>query len=147
MPVCLLVSEDQYELMESRDGQSAGLAVLGGGAAALLPPTRRVDEAGLEAAIEIAEDWLMPHARRLRGEVLEVNDATGRLKPGLDEVLSERRGEWTVEEFEGVFLQLLDMATRRRAAPALEGRQEFIADVLMLRELAHHGQVRAVRLV
>jgi hypothetical protein len=147
MPACLIVSENQYALMESRDGQWAGLAVLNGGAAALLPSTRAVDEAGLEAAIEIAEDWLMPHARQMHGEVLEVNDATGRLKTGLDEVLSERRGEWSVEEFEGVFLQLLDMAMRGRVAPALEGRERFIADVLMLRELAHHGQVRAVRLV
>jgi len=147
MPACFVVSENQYALMEPRDGRWAALAVVKGGAAALLPPTRPVDEAGLEAAIQIAEDWLMPHARRLHGAVLEVNDATGRLKLGLDEVLSERRGEWTVEEFEGVFLQLLDMATGRRAAPALQGREQFIADVLMLRELAHHGQVRAVRLV
>jgi hypothetical protein len=26
------------------------------------------------------------------------------------------------------------------------GRQHFVADVLLLRELAHHGQVREIRL-
>ena len=146
MTVCLVLSERHYALMELRQGEWVEFAVLNGGAAALLPPRRPVDEAGLEAAIEIAEDWLMPHARRLRGEVLEVRDATGRLKAGLNEVLSEPSSQWTPAEFESVFLQLLDKATGRTPPPALDGQEQFIADVLIMRELAHHADLRALQL-
>lgn len=125
MPVRLVLSQNQYALLQERDGRWAELAVLDGGAAVLLPPTRPVDEVRLEAAIEIAEDWLMPHARGLRGKVLEVNDPTGRLKCGLDEVLSEARREWSIEEFESVFLRMVEMATARNLPRALQGRQLF----------------------
>jgi hypothetical protein len=146
MPVRFVLSEENYVLLEERQGEWAELAVLAGGAAALVRPARPLDEAELEGAIEIAEDWLMPHARRLRGEVLEVTDETGRLGSGLDAVLSEPRREWSIDEFETLFLRLVDMVTGRKPPAAVEARELFVADVLILRELAHHGQVGALRL-
>jgi hypothetical protein len=146
MPARLAISESAYTLLDARDAQWIELARLPAGADALLPPARAIDEGGLEAAIEVAEDWLMPHATSLRGEVLHVDDATGRLKAGLEAVLSVTGSEWTVEEIEGLFLRLVDLGTGRNPTPALQGRQRFVADVVMLRELAHHGRLQAVRL-
>jgi hypothetical protein len=142
----LVITESAYTLLESRDDHWAELATLAAGAEALLAPARPIDEGQLEAAIEIAENWLMPHAARLRGEVLHVDDATGRLKTGLHEVLSVTSREWTVDDVESFFLRLVDMATGRNPSPAVQGRHRFVADVLMLRELAHHGQLRVIRL-
>lgn len=147
MTTRLVILENAYALMQGQQGQWAELAVLTGGAGALLAPGRGVDERGLERAIETAEDWLMPHAARLRGEVLEVDDATGRLRSGLAEVLSASGTEWSVGDWEELFLQLVDLATGRRPLPALQVRQSFIADVLVLRELAHHGQLDRMRLL
>ena len=48
---------------------------------------------------------------------------------------------------EGFFLRLVDMATGRLPAPSVARRQHSVADVLLLRELAHHGQVKEIRLV
>jgi hypothetical protein len=146
MPARLAISETAYSLLEARDEQWVELACLPAGADALLVPARAIDEGALEAAIELAEDWLMPHAARLRGEVLHVDDATGRLEAGLEEVLSVTGSEWTVDEIEGFFLRLVDMSTGRHPSPALQARQRFVADVVMLRELAHHGRLRAIRL-
>jgi hypothetical protein len=122
-------------------------AVLQGGAAFVLPAGRRVDERALEAAIEKTEDWLMPHAARLRGEVLEIDDATGALDCGMRDVLCVTTRAWSVEDVEGFFLRLVDLATGRVPAAVLDGRHAFIAHVLLLRELAHHGQLREIRLL
>ena len=87
----------------------------------------------------------MPHARRLQGEVLEVRDETARLERGLDEVFQEQRREWTLDAFEGIFLRVVDMVTARRATSGAR-IELFVADVLVVRELAHHGQVRRIHL-
>ncbi|WP_332826003.1 hypothetical protein [Ramlibacter sp.] len=147
MPVRLTIGADAYALAEEHDGEGSGFALLPRGAEALLPSTRPVDEARLEAAIETAEDWLMPHAARLRGQVLDVSDPTGRLRSGMEDVLAATTRAWSVQEVEGFFLRLVDMTTGRLPAPSVAGRQQFVADVLLLRELAHHGQVREIRLV
>jgi len=147
MTARLVISEDTYVLQQASNAGWNELAVLPGGASALLPAARPLDEARLEMAIEIAENWLMPHAGRLRGQVLEVSDATGRLKSGMGSVLSARTLSWSVADLEELFLRLVDMATGRLPPPALEGQQAFAADLLVLRELAHHGGVREIRLL
>jgi hypothetical protein len=147
MAVRLVIADNAYALAESRDGAWAEVAALQGGSEALLASARPMGESALEAAIEKAEDWLMPHAARLRGEVLEVSDPSGRLKWGLAEVLSSTTDVWSVDDVEQLFLQLVDMTTGRQPAPAVQGRQRFVADVLLLRELAHHGQLRELRLL
>ena len=85
MAARLVIAESAYALLENHDGARAELASLPRGASALLDPTRPIGERQWEPAIEIAEDWLMPHAARLRGEDFEVEDATGRLTSGLQE--------------------------------------------------------------
>lgn len=142
----LLVREDAYVLSQGQDGTRTELATLRRGARALLDPSRPAWDSRLEAAIEVAEDWLMPHAPRLQGEVLEVEDVAGRLRPGLRAVLAVDASAWSVDAFEALFLQLVDLATGRHPAPALQGRELFVADVLLLRELAHHGRLREIRL-
>jgi hypothetical protein len=148
MTARLIIAENTYVLQQrARDASWDELAVLAGGASALLPTMHAVDEPGLEMAIELAENWLIPHAARLRGEVLEVSDATGRLKSGMESVLSVCSESWTVADLELLFLRLVDLATGRLPSPALEGRHAFAADLLVLRELAHHGAVREIRLL
>lgn len=147
MPARLIVSDVGYVLQSLQGGSWADVAELPGGAAAIVPSGRAVDERALEAAIERAEDWLMLHAPHLRGEVLEVLDRTQRLTLGMDEVLSVTSRTWSVDEVEALFLRLVDMATGRLPSPALAGRGAFVADLLMLRELAHHGRLAEIRVV
>lgn len=147
MTARLVISEDTYVLQQATDTGWNDLAVLAGGASALLPVRRPLDEARLEMAVEVAENWLMPHANRIRDDVVEVEDATGRLASGLKDVLWARGSNWGVADIEQLFVRMVDLATGKRASPALEGQQAFAADLLMLRELAHHGSVREIRLL
>lgn len=147
MTARLVIADSTYVLQQGVESRWVDLAVLPGGADALLSSTRAVDEGSLEAAIEVAEDWLMPQVARFRGEAVEVSDATGRLKAGLEDVLSVQTSQWGVAEFEEVFLRLIDLATGRLPSPALQERRAFLADVLLVRELAHHGNVREIRLL
>lgn len=119
------------------------LAALAGGARALLPA---VNDAALERAIETAEDWLMPHAAQLQGRVLAVQDPTGRLREGLHAVLHLQRTAWSVADVEAAFLQLVDQVTGAVPSAAALARPAFVADFLLLRELAHHGSVQGLRL-
>lgn len=146
MAARLVIDERGYALQLATPEGRTELGALPGGADTLLPPSRPVDEQALERAIAVAEDWLMPHARRLRGEVLEVQDATGRVGTGLSQLLSVAAIEWSIEEVESLFLRIVDMATGRRPPDALRAQRQFVADMLMLRELAHHGQLSKVRL-
>ena len=63
----LRITGPAYELLQAQEGGWTQLAVLPRGAGALLDTGHCVTEAGLEQAIQAAEDWLMPHAQRLRG--------------------------------------------------------------------------------
>lgn len=146
MTVRLVIGAAAYVLAQRRGDEWAELSTLPGGASALLPPGREADEGALELAIEVPEDWLMPHARFLQGQELEVADVTGRLAAGLTAVLEVSEREWTLEAVEEMFLHLVDIATGlHRQLP--DGQQLFVADVLLIRELTHHGRVRGVRLV
>lgn len=146
MSARLLLGEDAYVLSMARDQRWEEVGRLAGGAQALLPGARPVDEGRLEAAIQTAEDWLMPLVGGLRGALLEVLDPTGRLAAGLAQVLAAQERQWTLTQFEQRFLQLTELATGRVVPQALGRHQEFIADVVLLREIAHHGQVSLVRL-
>jgi hypothetical protein len=147
MPVRFVIAENGYALLTQLDGPWTEIAALPGGARALLPAARSVDEGALERAIEVAEDWLMPHAARLRSEILEVSDPTGRLKAALKARLSIVPDAWSIVELETLFLRLVDLATGRMPSQDALEWPLFMADVTMLRELAHHGQVRGLRIL
>jgi hypothetical protein len=146
MTARLVINATAYVLWQLRGSEWVELAALQRGAAALLPDRRPADEAGLERAIEVAEDWLMPHARSVEGEELEVVDSTGRLASGLSVVLAVSEHEWSTDRVEEMFLLLVDMATGRgRQIPG--GQRAFVADMLLIRELAHHAGLGKVRLM
>lgn len=141
----LRITPDGYALALLRaDGAAEPLARWPGGAAGLLRGS--VGEAAIEAAIERAEDWLMPHARALEGRDLHVDDATGRLRDGLQAVLQADAHAWDTPALEALFLRLVALATGRIPAPDLEARAAFVADVVLLRELAHHGRLHRLTL-
>lgn len=142
----LLIADSAYVLSQLRVGQWVELSRLPGGAQALLQGVRALDEGQLEAAIQIAEDWLTPHAAGLQDEELEVSDVTGRLRSGLAALVASTERTWSIEALERAFLQVVDMATGHVAPPHLQHHRLFVADLLLLRELAHHGRVNSVRL-
>jgi len=135
-----------YSLLIRADAGWRPLAALAGGAGALLRGDRAVDELALERAIQIVEDWLMPHAARLAGCTLIVQDGSGRLADGLGAVLAVGTARWSVADIEAMFNRVVALATGRHVPPALAHRQAFVADLLLLRELAHHGRLAEVRL-
>lgn len=142
----LTIGASNYRLLRRDERDWTELAVLPGGASALLPHSRPVDQRTLEAAIDRAEDWLMPHAARISGSDLDVLDTTGRLASGLQEVLATEGRHWTTEQFEALFLDIDLMSARPHLAAKLQGREHFVADVVLLRELAHHAKLREIRL-
>lgn len=144
MAARLVIAATAYRLQHARSDAWDDVAVLAGGAETILASNRPVNEARLEAAIEAAEDWLMPCAPGLRGETLEVRDEAGRLKAGMESVLSVTTRRWSVADVESFFLALVDAATGRHPSPLLAGRQSFVADLVVLRELAHHGRLAAI---
>lgn len=146
MAARLVIEPDAYRLEHKRGDEWVELAVLQGGDIALLPAGAGLGEAQLERAIEIAEDWLMPHARGMAGEELEVLDAVNRLKTGLAQVDPVVRDPWTVDAIESLFLALVDGVLRMQQGPAGTDLRVVLADVLLLRELAHHGQLRGISL-
>jgi hypothetical protein len=111
------------------------LARLDGGAAALLSGAgERLRELDIEAAIERSEEWLMPSSRLLQGLPLTVHDATGRLRGMLGESAS-----FTLAEVEQAFSRAHDAVAHGRAAS-----RGGVADVVLLRELAHHGRLSRI---
>lgn len=142
----LTIDESSYRLLHCVGQGWVELAVLAGGANALLLRDRPVDQRTLEAAIDRAEDWLMPHATRINGARLEVIDATSRLKSGLRDVLTTEGCLWTTEQFEALFLDIDLMSARPHLAAKLQGREHFVADIVLLRELAHHAKLQDIRL-
>ena len=142
----LLITDSAYMLSQTRDRQWIELSRLSGGALALLPGVRTLDEGQLEAAIQVAEDWLAPHAAGLRDEVLDVTDVTGRLLAGLGAVVASKERTLRIEALERAFLQVVNLATGRVMPPHLRAQSLFVADLLLLRELTHHGRLSSVQL-
>ena len=125
------VRADAYELR--LDGEV--LARLEGGAAALLRGAGvRLREVDIEAAIERSEDWLMPSSKRIEGLDLRVRDATGRVRAALGDQAS-----FTTEQVEQAFNRAFDAVAHGRPIDP-----ESVADVVLLRELAHHGRLARV---
>lgn len=139
-----LIIDGSYRLARLHEGIWVELAVLAGGAHAVLPDGRPVDQAALETAIDHAEDWLMPHAVALRGAELEVIEAVGRLDAGLQDVFSSDSRQWDTAQLESLFQQLDYMTARPHLAASLEGHRETVAAIVLLRELAHHGKLERV---
>lgn len=146
MLIRLAIGEASYRLLRRSDQDWIELAVLAGGANALMSRGRHVDQSTLEAAIDRAEDWLMPHAVQISGAYLDVIDVTGRLESGLRDVLAMEDRRWTTEEFEALFLDIDWMCARPHLMAKLQGREHFVADIVLLRELAHHAKLKDVRL-
>jgi hypothetical protein len=113
------------------------LARLEGGAATLLSGAgERLREMDIEAAIERAEEWLMPYSNRFRARELLVHDATGRVRRNLGEQAS-----FTAAEVEHAFNRFHDAVAHGRAI-----HRDGAADVVLLRELAHHGSLPSILL-
>ena len=144
MQARLAIDDSGYRLARDAGTGWIELAVLPGGPVALLRGSGSMDERALEAAIEHAEDWLMPHAAALSGAQLEVIDSTGRLASGLRDVFSADARQWDAEQIEALFLELGYMIARPRLASTLDGKRDFVAHIVMLRELAHHSKLRLI---
>jgi hypothetical protein len=142
----LRIEDQAYVLCIFQDGPSIELSRLIGGAQRLLPEIHTPTEAQLEAAIETAENWLMPHVSGLSGQMLEVADPTGRLTSGLLAVLGTSERSWSLAAIEQAFVKVVNLATGRHVPAALNHHRLFVADLLLVRELAHHSQVAGVRL-
>jgi hypothetical protein len=142
----LRVEEQAYVLSILQEGRSIELSRMAGGAQHLLPGPNTPTEAQLEVAIEKAENWLMPHVLGLNGQMLHVADSAGRLTSGLLAVLGASERSWSLAAIEQAFVKVVDLATGRHAHAALSQHRLFVADLLVVRELAHHGQVSGVRL-
>jgi hypothetical protein len=91
-------------------------------------------DADIEAAIERAEDWLMPSSKSVQGFVLQVRDASGRLRRRLG-----AQPHFTPEEIERAFSAAVDDVAFGRAVD-----REAVADLVMVRELVHHGALTAI---
>jgi hypothetical protein len=125
------IAEDAYVLRLER----RVLARLEGGAAALLSGAgERLRELEIEAAIERSEEWLMPLSRSLQGLELEVQDGTGRVRGMLGE-----QARFTLDEVEQAFTRAHDAVAHGRAVS-----RAGVADVVLLRELAHHERLSAI---
>lgn len=111
------------------------LARLDGGTASLLSGAgERLRELDIEAAIERSEEWLMPSSRLLHGLELKVRDATGRVRGMLGEATS-----FTLAQVEQAFNRAHDAVAHGRPVS-----REGVADVVLLRELAHHGRLSRI---
>lgn len=127
------VRADAYELRLDDEV----IATLDGGAWALVPrASGRLREFDIEAAIERSEDWLMLSSKRFQGLGLRVRGATGRVRAALGDPSS-----LTPEQVEQAFNRAFDaVAHGRPIDPA------SVADVVLLRELVHHGGLSRVLL-
>lgn len=129
--LALDVQPDVYQLR--LDGRL--LARLDGGAAALMPAAgKRLREIDMEVAIERAEDWLMPSSKLFQGLPLRVRDATGRIRSRLG-----AQSSFTTAEVEEAFTRTFDALAY--APPA---DRDYVADLVLLRELAHHGRLSRI---
>lgn len=130
----LVMTPSAYELW--LDGNL--LALLEQGASALLAgasqPLRELD---IEIAIERAEEWLMPVSKSMTGRQLEVDDHGSTLRGYLDAA-----AVYSPQDVEQVFSSVHDAVVRR----ALRNPATAV-DVVLLRELVHHGRLTGVRVL
>lgn len=146
MGLTLKIEKQDYVLLTEQDSNFVELSRMTNGAQRLLPGTGAPTESLLEAAIETAENWLMPYVSRQQGQVFEVKDPTGRLATGLLAVMETAERIWSLADVEERFLELVDLTTGRSVPAALIEHRLFVADLLLVREFTHHGQFAQVRL-
>lgn len=147
MAALLKITESRYALSLRVAEEWVALAALEGGANSLLPGNAAPNEAALERAIDLAEDWLMPHAKSLRGETLCIRDVAGSFETGLRDVLSVDIRQFSVAAIEDCFLQVVALAASPSGSSVLRHQQHFVATLVLVRELAHHGGVRGLQLL
>ncbi|WP_417252274.1 hypothetical protein [Castellaniella sp.] len=128
----LIIEHEAYELWLDEKL----LTRLAGGAATLLPEagSRRLREIDIEAAIERAEDWLMPFSKALQGLQLKICDKTDRLKSYFDE-----HQPYSVEQIERIFSNV-----HYEVAHVQEVERNSVADIVLVREFAHHGRLSGI---
>ncbi|HTH78153.1 MAG TPA: hypothetical protein VL593_04180 [Ramlibacter sp.] len=117
------------------DGQV--VSTLAGGAAALMAGApAQLREIDIENAIERSEEWLMPFSKSFQRRVLRIRDVTGRVKKTLG-----GRTSLDLQETEQAFSRACDAVSHRRPVA-----REAVADLVLLRELAHHGMLVRIQL-
>ena len=115
------------------DGQAHSR--LEGGPLALLPGTAtHLSPRDIEIAIDRAEEWLMTFSKSIEGLQLLVRDATGRLRISL-----HGKRTFAPADVEDAFERLL-----QRVAHGRSTNRESTADIVLLRELVHHGSLSQV---
>ncbi|NYT84788.1 hypothetical protein [Pollutimonas harenae] len=127
----LIIEQEAYELRLD----DKLLTRMAGGAASLLAggglPLREID---IETAIERAEDWLMPFSKLFEGLQLKVRDGTDRLRSHFGDLEN-----YSVEQVEQAFTNAHYDVVHMRANDS-----DSVADIVLLRELAHHGKLSGV---
>lgn len=146
MELELLIEEKAYVLSTIHDAQALELSRFSGGAQQLLPGIGIPTESQLEAAIYIAEEWLMPHVKRLDGGALNIQDTSGRWASGLSSILGSRSRSWSLKSIEQDFLKVIELVAGRHPPYELDRHRLFLADLLLVRELAHHGKIVSISL-
>jgi hypothetical protein len=130
-PLEFRIFPDAYEIAVG--GQA--LAHLDGGPLALLARAgQRLRDADIEAAIERSEDWLMPYSKSFQGLEMHVTETAGRLRHRLG-----AQASFTPEEIERAFSLAFDDVAFARPV-----NRDFVADIVLLRELVHHGALSRV---
>lgn len=146
MAARLIINEKRYTLAAQREGEWVDIAMLNGGANALIADTALLADVVIEHAIDLAEEWLMPHARTLKGETLWIDDIAGHFRTGLLEILSVKASKFSVLDIEDHFLEVVALAAGRSGSLALRHRNHFVADLILVRELSHHGGLTNLQL-
>jgi hypothetical protein len=146
MAARLSINERRYTLAVQREGEWAGIAVLDGGANALIADTALLTDVVIERAIDLAEEWLMPHAKTLKGETLCIDDIAGHFRAGLLEILAVKASTFSVPDIEDHFLEIVALATGRSGSLAVRHKNHFVADLILVRELSHHGALTNLQL-
>ena len=113
------------------------LARLAGGADALLSGApQALREADLERMIERSEDWLMPSSKAMHGLALRVGEASGRLRVRL-----AGASRVAPDAVEHAFSDVLRDVSLGRPID-----RSLVADLVVLREMVHHGALTHVDL-
>lgn len=129
----LMIEPQAYEL---RLDETLLTRLAGGAAALLAGAVSHLRELDIEAAIERAEDWLMPFSKLFEGLALQVCDRTGRLRDRFAD-----HQHCSIEQVEQVFSDAHHDVVHGR----VKGR-DAVADIVLLRELAHHFRLSGITL-
>lgn len=146
MAARLTLSNTDYMLSLSVNDAWVELACLQGGASTLISAHDALNDVAIERAIDAAEDWLMPYAKSLRGHTLFIQDVAGNFGAGLRNVLNVGVRQFSVADIEDYFLQVLALVTRPSGLSTFRD-QNFVATLVLVRELAHHGGLRSLQLL